>query len=153
MLCKLKSYQLISALLYKCVAFGNLCNEFYAIRWLAGEVPLSLPSPLFLGQRKWARKNFLAAADWERIVLQLSFFLSVLALFPTLTFLLTCRSCLGKAVFPRPLCSCQLHFLFDICTMMQAVRENNLHKPPTWGTGRTEVFWCQLLYLILIQIN
>lgn len=129
MLCKLQSYQLISGLLY---SFGNMCSEFDVIRWVTGEIPLSFLSPLFLGQRRWARENFLQlrpGADCFRAVMS-PFSLSV----EPHSFAL-CRRCLGKAVFPRPLRLCQLRFLFDICTMVQAVRENNLHEPPTWGTG------------------
>lgn len=133
--CQLIS-QLISRLLCSCIAFGIWCNGWMNLDDSQMNFPSPSP-PLCSWVTESERENFLASADWEWIVSQLSLFLWVLSLFPTLTLLLTCRSCLGKAAFPRPLCSCQLHFLFDICTMMQAIRENNLHKPPTWGTGQT----------------
>lgn len=123
-------------LLCSCIAFGIWCNGQMNLDGSQVNFP-SPSSPLCSWVTESEQENFLASADWEQIVSQLSWFLWVLSLFPTLTLLLTCRSCLGKAAFPRPLCSCQLHFLFDICTMMQAIRENNLHKPPTWGTGQT----------------
>lgn len=122
-------------LLCSCIAFGIWCKGWIIL----DDSQVNFPSPsssLCSWVTESEQENFLASAGWEQIVSQLSLFLWVLSLFPTLTLLLTCRSCLGKAAFPRSLCSCQIHFLFDICTMMQAIRENNLHKPPTWGTGQ-----------------
>lgn len=69
------------------------------VQWvvLRGEVPLSLPFPSFLGQRKVSEGKLSHPSwCWERIVSQLSFF--SLSFHPALPFLLTCGSCLGRAL-------------------------------------------------------